>query len=88
MAKLIVQHLLVAGASGSSESWLEQLSTDERRAMNQWAWHQLAEKDHGAVDLGGWPGWADAIARIQRDKKSAWDMAVSEIRRIGGYSHQ
>jgi len=57
-------HTMLVGASGSGKSILEDLTSPERTAMNEWAAEQHAAQAPGsALDMMKWPGWGAVAER-------------------------
>ncbi|MEP9835529.1 hypothetical protein, partial [Staphylococcus aureus] len=56
---------------------VESLTQEELRALNDWA---CAQAD--TVDLMRWPGWDDAMLRMQANMQAAWEQALNVVDRI------
>lgn len=75
-----VTHSIVIG--DERPSLLERLTPNERAALFSWSREQRPSSPGGTTDLMAWPGWADALHRVQADSTAAWGTALDVIDRI------
>ncbi|WP_139133094.1 hypothetical protein [Pandoraea sp. ISTKB] len=66
--------------SGDTGSLLDKLNADERGALAEWS---ASERNKwGTVDLMRWPGWSEALQRMQFDMEATWAKAIDIIDRV------
>ena len=55
--------------SAGTESMLNDLTFEERAALDVWAISQRGDSERGGVvDLGAWPGWEAVLARRFKER--------------------
>jgi hypothetical protein len=64
-----IHHAIVVGED--RPSLLERLTPQERAALFSWSREQKPSSPGSSIDLMAWPGWADALHRVQADSTAA-----------------